>query len=56
MLLPGWRHVVLVRVAETSEPGLGSNCPAADWGPFFLQGFGSGVFDGDIVPCGVCAC
>ena len=43
-------------VAETSEPGLGSNCPAGDWVPFFLQGFGSGVFDGEIVPCGVCAC
>lgn len=47
-------------VAETSEPGLGSNCPAGDWVPFvpdvFLQGFDSCVFDGEIVPCGVCAC
>eukprot|EP00439_Symbiodinium_sp_Y106_P001610 s5446_g1.t1 len=39
-------------VAETSEPGLGANCPAGDWVPFvpdvFLQGFDS-VFDGEIV-------
>ena len=40
-------------VAEPSEPGLGSNCPAGDWVPpdVFLQGFGSCVFDGEIVPC-----
>ena len=28
-------------VAEPSEPGLGSNCPAGDWVPFFLQGLSS---------------
>ena len=46
-------------VAEPSEPGLGSNCPAGDWVPSFCRGSApasSTGEDGEIVPCGVCAC